>query len=174
MRAVLTAPLHVALDRDQRIQRFQRRPHRRGELPQARLASGVAHRVQRHAREPLSLTFREDAEMAMAKSAVRLPPALERARPHVVPTGRKVFEASVPGRGQRMELRDELVFVEEGELEVRMGLVEACPSIWLRACCGSCTRGRFRRERALEANLEQVGPVGVADDLHVALSSATA
>src|SRR5207253_4889736 len=82
-------------------------------------------------------------------------------------------ERAVPRERQRVQLRDELVAVEQGELEVGMLVVEAPPVAGPGLVVVQISRKRARRE-GLEADRAQVGPVGVADELHRRSSSATA
>ena len=83
----------------------------------------------------------------------------------LVPARRQVLERPVPGQRDGVRLREQVVAVDERDLEVREVRVQPAPVEVARLVLVHVLReGRLRE--LLVAALQEVGAIGVADDVH--------
>ena len=172
MRSVVAPPLDVRLDRDERVALLPRRPHRSDHaVREPGRARVVGERLDHPARELPSLLARRHADRDRHERRV-WPVGRHPAHEPLVPARRQVLERPVPRQRDRVGLGEEIVAVDERDLEVGKVRVQPAPVEVARLVLVHVL-GEGRLGQLLEATLQQLRPVGVADDLH-RCSSATA
>ena len=139
--------------------------------PRARAASRIA--LEHPCSRAAAADGPGETEIASARQDVGSRPlSIPRSNASSQPGGRS--SSCRPRRRHRVQLGDELVAVEQRELEVREARRRAGPSTRSPGALWCMNSGNVAARASRSGSLAQVGPVGVADELHQRSSSATA